>query len=152
MRRPKSAKIVIKIYHGNRRELKSQISSFGGNPRKIIDLWKNGQVTICLAPAIIEEYLAVLRRLGLEGEPEIGELIDLFAKGHHLLFTAKTPELKIVHGDPADDKFIGCAVALKAEAIVSGDKRLQEVGDYMRIKILGPGGFLSLFSAAMRTS
>jgi predicted nucleic acid-binding protein len=111
MRRPKSAKIVIKIYHGNRRELKSQISSFGGNPRKIIDLWKNGQVTICLAPAIIEEYLAVLRRLGLEGEPEIGELIDLFAKGHHLLFTAKTPELKIVHGDPADDKFIDCAVA-----------------------------------------
>jgi hypothetical protein len=30
MRRPKSAKIVIKIYHGNRRELKSQISSQSG--------------------------------------------------------------------------------------------------------------------------
>jgi putative PIN family toxin of toxin-antitoxin system len=127
-------------------------SFFGGNPRKIIDLWKNGQVTICLSPAIVEEYLTVLRRLGLEEEPEIGELIDLFAKGHHLLFTAKTPVLKIVHGDPADDKFIECAVALKAEAIVSGDKRLQAVGDYMGIKVLGPRGFLSFFSAAMRTS
>jgi putative PIN family toxin of toxin-antitoxin system len=127
-------------------------SFFGGNPRKIIDLWKNGQVTICLSPAIVEEYLTVLRRLGLEEEPEIAELIDLFAKGHHLLFAAKTPKLNIVHEDPADDKFVECAVALKAGATISGDKRLQAVGDYMGIKILGPKGFLSFFSAAMRTS
>jgi putative PIN family toxin of toxin-antitoxin system len=120
-------------------------SFFGAKPRKVIDLWKKGDITICLSPAIIEEYINVLRRLGLEEEPEIGELIDLFAKSYHLLFITKTPSLKIVRKDPADDKFIECAVALKAEAIVTGDKRLKAIKDYMGINILSPEEFLSFF-------
>jgi putative PIN family toxin of toxin-antitoxin system len=120
-------------------------SFFGGKPRKIIDFWKKGEITICLSPNIIEEYVDVLRRLGLEEEPEIGELIDLFARKYQLLFTTKTPSIKVVHEDPADDKFIECAVALKATVIISGDKRLRAIGDYMGIKILGPGEFPSFF-------
>jgi putative PIN family toxin of toxin-antitoxin system len=120
-------------------------SFFGGKPGKVIDLWKNGEITICLSPDIIEEYVDVLRRLGLEDEPEIGELTDLFAKGYNLLFTTKTPSLKVVHADPADDKFIECAVALKAEVIITGDKRLKAIRDYMEIKILDPREFLSFF-------
>ena len=40
-------------------------SFFGGNPRRIVDLWKTGEVTLCLSKAIIDEYVEVLRRLGL---------------------------------------------------------------------------------------
>ena len=114
-------------------------SFFGGNPRKVIDLWKTGELTLCLSAPIIEEYTAVLRRLGLEGEDELGELLDLFACGIHILFAAKTPSLQIVHGDPADDKFIECAVALKADIIVTGDR---DIGAYMGIRILNPQEFL----------
>jgi putative PIN family toxin of toxin-antitoxin system len=117
-------------------------SFFGGNPRKVIDLWKTGEITLCLSPAIIEEYLAVLLRMGLEEEQEISELIDLFARGFHLLFAAKTPALKVVLADPADDKFIECAVALKAEVIITGDKSLKVIKNYMGIKILSPRDFL----------
>ena len=120
-------------------------SFFGGKPGKVIDLWKNGEITICLSPDIIEEYVDVLRRLGLEDEPEIGELIDLFSKKHQLLFATKTPSLNVVREDPADDKFIECAVALKAQAIISGDKRLKAIKDYMGIKILDPSESLSFF-------
>lgn len=120
-------------------------SFFGGKPREIIDLWKKGEITICLTPGIIEEYIDVLRRLGLEKEPEIGELVGLLAEGHQISFTAKTPTLKIVRKDPADDKFIEGAVALQAEAIVSGDNDLRAIRHYMGIKILGPDEFLSLF-------
>jgi len=118
---------------------------FGGKPRKVIDLWKKGEITICLSPPIIEEYINVLRRLGLKEEPEIGELIDLFAKGYHLLFITKTPSLKIARKDPADNKFIECAVALKAEAIITGDKCLKAIKEYMGIKIFSPEDFLSFF-------
>ena len=52
---------------------------------------------------------------------------------------------KIVREDPADDKFIECAVALRARVIVTGDKRLKAIKDYMGIKILRPGEFLSFF-------
>jgi hypothetical protein len=117
-------------------------SFFGGNPRKIIDLWKTGEITLCVSPVIIEEYLGVLRRMGLEEEREISELIDLFARGIHLLFTAKTPALKVVAADPADDKFIECAVALEAEAVITGDKSLKEIKNYMGIKILSPSEYL----------
>lgn len=120
-------------------------SFFGGKPRKVIDLWKKGVITICLTPYIIEEYIDVLRRLGLEEGPEIGELLDLLAQGYHISFITKTPSLKIVRKDPADDKLIECAVAAKAEAIISGDKGLKVIKDYMGIKILSPEEFLAFF-------
>jgi len=117
-------------------------SFFGGNPRKIVDLWKSGQLTLCLSKPIVDEYVAVLQRLGLEDEQELSELLGLFAHGIHALFTAKTPKLNIVEEDPDDDNFIECAVALKAACIISGDKRLLAIGDYMGIGIMTPREFL----------
>jgi len=119
-------------------------SFFGGNPRKVIDRWKTGGLTLCLSAPIVEEYTAVLRRLGLDGEDELGELLTLFARGTYVLFAAKTSSLKIVPGDPADDKFIECAVALKAEFVITGDRALRDIGDYMGIRILRPQEFLRL--------
>lgn len=80
--------------------------------------------------------------MGLQDERELAELLDIFAHGFHVLFTAKTPNLKIVEKDPADDKFIECAVALNSKFIVSGDKALREIENYMGIKILSPKKFL----------
>ena len=117
-------------------------SFFGGNPRMIIDLWKTGKLILCLSAPIVNEYAAVLGRLGLEGEDELGELLDLFARGRHLLFAAKTPRLSIVAADPDDDKLIECAVALKAEVIITGDRALKAVGNYMGIRIFSPREFL----------
>ena len=45
-----------------------------------------------------------------------------------------------VEDDPDDDKFIECAVALKADFVVTGDKALLAVEDYMGIKITTPLG------------
>ena len=56
-------------------------SFFGGIPRKIIDLWKNGKITLCLSQAIIEEYIDVLIRLGIDNS-EINDLIKLFAENY----------------------------------------------------------------------
>lgn len=117
-------------------------SFFGGNPRKIIDLWKTGKLILCLSAPIVDEYTAVLDRLGLGGEDELGELLDLFARGRSLLFAAKTPRLSIVAADPDDDKFIECAVALKAGVVITGDRALKAVGSYMGIRILSPREFL----------
>ncbi len=120
-------------------------SFFGGNPRKIVDLWKSGQVTICLSKPIIDEYVEVLQRLGLQNERELGELLNLFARGLHVLFSAKTPELHLVKEDPDDDKFIECAVALKADFVISGDKNLIAIKDYVSIRIVTPKEFLDSF-------
>ena len=116
-------------------------SFFGGKPRQITELWKQGKITLCFSREIINEYTAVLNRLGLE-EKELKELLSLFARGYNSLFTGKTPDLQIVHDDPDDDKFIECAVALNARFVISGDKAVIEISEYMGIKLVPPKTFL----------
>jgi len=107
-------------------------SFFGGTPRKIIDLWKNGDITLCLSRDILDEYVKVLQRIGLQDESELKELLSLFARGFNTLFTIKTPKIRVVKDDPDDDKFIECALELSIKAL----------GEYMGIKILTPQEFL----------
>ena len=117
-------------------------SFFGGNPKKIADLWKNEEITLCLSNAILDEYIDVLRRIGMKDEPELEELLALFSKGFNILFTTKTAKIKIVENDPDDDKFIECAVALKADAVITGDREVLAIREYMGIRILTPQHFL----------
>ena len=44
---------------------------FGGNPRKVVDPWKSGEITLCLSRPIVDEYIEVLRRFGLQDEKEL---------------------------------------------------------------------------------
>ncbi len=117
-------------------------SFFGGNPRKIIDLWKNGSIVLCLSQEIIEEYLAVLNRLGLDNTKEISNLTRLFAEGYNSIFTAKTSKLEVVKEDVEDNKFLECAVALDSKIIVSGDKHLTSIRKYIDIVIMSPREFI----------
>jgi putative PIN family toxin of toxin-antitoxin system len=126
------------------------ISSFlGGNPRKIIDLWKKGEIKLCLSREIVDEYVEVLKRLGLQNENELQELLNIFSEGHNIIFSATTPSLKIIEQDPDDNMFIECAVALGCSHIISGDKHLQQVKNYIGIKIVNPKEFLIQFQTIM---
>jgi putative PIN family toxin of toxin-antitoxin system len=120
-------------------------SFFGGKPKKIIDLWKTGKLTLCLSNDILDEYVQVLQRLGLENEIELEELLGLFAKEINILFTKKTPNLRLIKDDPGDDKFVECAVALQAGYIITGDRALKAFEEYKGIKILSAHDFLNIF-------
>ena len=122
-------------------------SFFGGNPRAVIDLWKTGRLTLCLSQDILDEYMEVLQRLGLDSAPELDELLKLLATGSHILFTIRTPDVRVV-ADPDDDRFIACALALKAAYIVTGDKALLDVRHHEGIEIVTPRGFLDIIGDA----
>jgi putative PIN family toxin of toxin-antitoxin system len=122
-------------------------SFFGGNPKAVIDLWKTGRLTLCLSQDILDEYIEVLRRLGLDSAPELDELLKLLATGSHILFTIRTPEVRVV-ADPDGDRFIACALALKAAYIVTGDKALLDVRHYEGIDVVTPRGFLDIIGDA----
>jgi putative PIN family toxin of toxin-antitoxin system len=129
------------------------VSSFlGGRPRQVIDLWKQGEIVLCLSKDILDEYVDVLQRLGFADEQELAELLALIKKGIHLVFTAKTPRMAIVKNDPSDDKFLECAVKLRAEYVITGDKALKAVGQYQGIKSLTPQEFLKIFPPAFPES
>jgi len=120
-------------------------SFFGGVPREIINLWKNGEIVLCLSQSIVEEYIEVLTRLGLKDKKELFKLIRLFAEGYNSVFAANTPELKVVKNDPDDNKFIECAVELESRVIISGDNHLKEIKKYIDIEIISPREFIERF-------
>ena len=127
-------------------------SFFGGNPRKIIDLWKTGSIRLCLSSTIVDEYIEVLKRIGLQEEKEIEELLGIFAEGYNILFSAETPKLDIIKAGPDDNKFIECAVALKCPHIITGNKHYKNIKNYMGIKIVTPAEFISEYEKSEKFS
>lgn len=115
---------------------------FGETPGAIVTCWHTGNVQPLCSKAIIEEYLRVLAypkfRL-TESE------IDLILTHEILPFfeVLNVPSGKpIVAMDPADDKFIWCAIEGGAKLIVSGDDHLLKLTD-SPVPVLSAADFLS---------
>ena len=124
------------------------ISSFwGGKPGEIIKLWQMGQLTLCLSPEIIDEYLELFQRKNIHQTTECVHLMGLFARQINMVFVADPPKLYVIDDDPDDNKFIECAVALDAKIIISGDKHLLKLKRYVDIDIFSPHNFLEINNA-----
>lgn len=54
--------------------------------------------------------------------------------------------LKVVVDDPDDDKFVECAVAAGATAIVSGDQHLLTLKRYREIEVVTASEFLMCYA------
>jgi putative PIN family toxin of toxin-antitoxin system len=113
-------------------------SVFGGLPGQVVGLWFDGRLTLCLSEPVVTEYQRVLREIGATDEAEERALIEAFASGEGVLYTADPPAIESVSPDPDDDKFLECALELEADRVVSGDSDLLELKSYMGIPILTP--------------
>lgn len=123
------------------------VSSFfnpNGNPKRVIDLWKNRKITLCVTEEILEEYVEVLARLGFSNEPELEELLRLFKKKNNIIYIASTPKFNLIKDDPSDNKFIECAVTAQAQYIISGDKHLLNLEMFRNIRIISSLDFLNI--------
>ena len=116
---------------------------FGGEPGQLIHLWKSGRIKPLASKEIVDEYLRVLTypKFGLAPE-EIDFILYQEILPHFEIVRAKSGPV-IVRDDPADDKFIRCAEAGKANRIISGDQHLLRLKQYRTIKILTPAQFLA---------
>ena len=123
-------------------------SVFGGLPRQVVELWFDGRLTLCLSEPIVTEYQRVLREIGAVSEAEERALIEAFASGEGVLYTADPPAVERVSSDPDDDKFLECALELEAECIASGDSDLLELESYMGIPIFTPRRLLEQIGEA----
>jgi uncharacterized protein len=123
----------------------SSFLSLKDAPKRVIDLWKTGRIILCLSRDIIAEYVEVLARFGLAGQPELRELLDLFARRINVVFVPSPQVLPVIPDDSVDEKFIACAVAAKAEYVVFGDKHLLKLGEYGSIGVVTPSQFMKSF-------
>lgn len=99
---------------------------FGGVPGEIVTLWQAGKVRPLCSKEIIEEYLRVLAYPKFRlAESEIDLLLSREILPYFDVVEVK-PGKAMVAADPADDKFIWCAVQGRAKAVVSSDEHLRK--------------------------
>jgi len=106
---------------------------FGGLPQGLIEKAFRGEYELVTSEAVLDEFEEVLResfaRLRLVAralQEELASISDV-ARPH------PTPR---VSRDPADDMVLAAAVGGHADAIVSGDKDLLDLGAYEGMPIL----------------
>ena len=120
----------------------SGILTSEGNPSTIIKAWKRTRkFQLFVSEEIIQEVLKVMARLDVEADI-ILDWDKMIRKNAVLV----KPDKKItaIQKDISDNKFLECAVKVKADYIVSGDKHLTELEEFQRIKIVNARQFLDI--------
>jgi uncharacterized protein len=113
-----------------------------GAPHTILELARNGILTLLSSPALSAELAEVLER------PKFRRVLDaahiktqsLLQQVERLVEIIDPPSLPHpVSRDADDDAVLALAVATRADLIVTGDHDLLSLGSYRGIPILDPG-------------
>ena len=116
---------------------------FGGKPGNLITLWKHRVIIPFVTKEIVDEYLRVLTYPKFElTEKEIQYLLYQQILPYFNIVEAKPGNI-ILQSDPSDDKFIRCAMAGTAYAVISGDSHLLSLKKYRNTPIVTPSQFLN---------
>lgn len=123
---------------------------WGGRPAAVVKAAEEGRVGVFASEEIVAEISQVLNypKIAKVYQPEgllHAELIEAVLKT--VTFVEVTKKISIVLEHPADDKFIECALAAKADYIVSGDKHLLKVGSYKKTRIVSVSEFLQILDS-----
>src|SRR5215470_6668434 len=105
-----------------------------------------GRYCLLLSPALMSELGSVMtRELGYTEQEKLERLKPL-VKSAEIILPRIT--LHVIQEDPADNRVLECAVAGKADVIVSGDRHLRGLRSYQSIPIVRPIEFLRTLGIA----
>ncbi len=119
-----------------------------GAPRQILDLARNGSLTLMTSLQLLAELGDVLgrdkfsQRLTL-AQVTVDELVYGYAALAHVI-RAK-PIKPVIMADPEDDKVLACAKSARADLIISGDRHLLALEEFEGIKIISANHLLVQF-------
>jgi len=112
---------------------------FGGNPERLFDLARFGEIRLVTSPPILLEFAHILKEKFAWEDEDITQAIE--AIGYSSEPVSPAMKLEVV-SDDADNRILECALTGKADFIISGNHHLLDLGEYEDIKIVSPKGFL----------
>jgi putative PIN family toxin of toxin-antitoxin system len=112
---------------------------WGGVPGQLIDAAERQRVELASSTALLAELQGVLSRPKFAAQfakrgLTTADVFDGYAALVVNVSPLSTP--RVVERDPDDNHVIACAVAAKADAIVSGDRHLLDLRQHQGIAIL----------------
>ena len=111
-----------------------------GNPHKILNLARAGDIELAVSDAILDEMADVLTREFDWPDSDIRE-----ARRQFCLFARQVSPVEIVTAvpnDPDDNAILECALAAASQFVVSGDRHLLQMGTFRGIAMLKAADFL----------
>lgn len=113
----------------------------GGAPEAVYRLALEGRIQLVTSRPLLSELGRVLtEKFGWDGE-HAEEAVAQVVRVAKVVEPRET--VSIVPADPADDRVLEAAAEADAEAVVSGDRHLLELGTWRGITILSPAEFLA---------
>ena len=127
--------------------LVSAILNAQSTPERVFNAWRAEQFQLLMSRAILEEIERVLRYPKIlkhhQWSPaQVQRFLALLAD--IAILTPGELELSIIADDPADNRYLECAVEGNVGYIVSGDHNLLDLGSYQGIQIVTPRQFLDV--------
>ncbi|CAN5246795.1 putative toxin-antitoxin system toxin component, PIN family [soil metagenome] len=120
-----------------------------GQPRRILDVARDGIIELFTSPVLLEELEDVLSREKFAARLEAAQVtVRELVEGFSALATVidAAPIAPVILVDPDDDAVLACALAAEAEIIVSGDSDLLDLKEHQDIRILTATEFLAELS------
>ena len=114
---------------------------FGGKPKRAFQLGVTRRIDVAISEPIRTEVLRTLRDKFRWPDERLTGARSLIASAAKTVVPTVT--LHVIERDPDDDRVLECAVAAKAEFIVTGDSDLLDIGEYEGIEIIQVAEFLS---------
>ncbi len=113
---------------------------------QVIRLWLKGEVEVLVSRAIQGEYLDIFSKMRF-GHPEA---VKRREKGLHALLEKARPvepgvRFDCIPEDPADNRFLECAVSGGACYLVTQDRHLLGLTEFRNVRILTAGDFMRYY-------
>ena len=123
---------------------------WNGTPYRLLQLAVEGEAQVFTSPVLAAELREILARPHLAAKLiEKGTTADAVTALYLEFARALSPlsVTRVVPDDPDDDHVIACAVAARADVIVSGDKHLLKLREYQGMRIVTPAQAVKLISS-----
>lgn len=112
---------------------------WGGVPRQLLQAAREKKLQLYTSTPLLLELTDILGRAKFARKLAAAQLsVDQLVERYALLTTVVHPAViaPTILDDPDDDQVLACALAAKAELIVSGDRHLLDLKEYRGIRIV----------------
>jgi uncharacterized protein len=121
----------------------------GGPSATLLDLYREGAFEVYYSEWIVAEVERALRRpRNIDRyrytQEDVADFLDGLRESARLVRGASV--VVPVTRDPSADPIIACAIAARADYLVTGDRDMLVLAEHQGIRILGPRAFLDLLA------